>query len=84
MRKSAYAKEFLQFKQAFDRCYRRRRFREIQIPGMRKGLVSVVLPVYNGERYLEEAIRSVIGQRYTDWELLVAVSYTHLTLPTIA
>lgn len=84
MRKSAYAKEFLQFKQAFDRCYRRRRFREIQIPGMRKGLVSVVLPVYNGERYLEEAIRSVIGQGYTDWELLVVDDGSEDRSPEIA
>lgn len=34
-------------------------------------LVSIVLPVYNGEKYLTESIESVIGQTYQNWELLV-------------
>ena len=33
--------------------------------------VSVVLPVYDGERYLAEAIRSVLAQTYEDFELIV-------------
>lgn len=35
------------------------------------GLVSVVLPVYNGEAYLEEAIDSVLCQSRTNWELWI-------------
>lgn len=34
-------------------------------------LVSVVLPVHNGARYLDEAIRSVLAQTYADMELIV-------------
>lgn len=34
-------------------------------------LVSVVMPAYNAEKYIEEAIRSVMAQTVTDWELLV-------------
>lgn len=34
-------------------------------------LVSVIMPCYNAQDYLEEAIVSVIGQTWTDWELLV-------------
>ena len=34
-------------------------------------LVSVVLPVYNGEKFLASAIQSVIAQSYPNWELLV-------------
>ncbi|WP_425390374.1 glycosyltransferase family 2 protein [Ekhidna sp.] len=34
-------------------------------------LVSIIMPVYNGERYLSEAIRSVLDQTYTKWELLI-------------
>jgi len=34
-------------------------------------LVSIVLPVYNGEKYLCESIDSVIAQTYTNWELLI-------------
>jgi len=33
--------------------------------------IAVVLPVYNGERYLEVAIRSVLDQTFTNFELLV-------------
>lgn len=33
--------------------------------------VTVVMPAYNAERYIETAIRSVMGQTFTDWELIV-------------
>lgn len=34
-------------------------------------LISVILPVYNGEKYLREAIESVLSQTYTNFELLL-------------
>lgn len=34
-------------------------------------LVSVLMPAYNGEKYIEEAIRSVMAQTISDWELVV-------------
>ena len=34
-------------------------------------LVSVVMPVHNGERFLREAIESVLKQTYTKFELLI-------------
>ena len=33
--------------------------------------VSVIMPAYNAARYIEQSIRSVISQTFTDWELLV-------------
>jgi len=33
--------------------------------------VSVIVPVYNAEKYLREAIESVLNQTYTDFELLL-------------
>jgi glycosyltransferase involved in cell wall biosynthesis len=33
--------------------------------------VSIVLPVYNGQQYLREALQSCLDQTLTDWELLV-------------
>jgi glycosyltransferase involved in cell wall biosynthesis len=36
-----------------------------------KGLVSVVVAFYNAERFLKEAIESVLAQTYTQWELLL-------------
>lgn len=38
---------------------------------MKDGLISVILPVYNGHRHLSEAIDSVLNQSYNDWELLI-------------
>jgi glycosyltransferase involved in cell wall biosynthesis len=34
--------------------------------------VSICLPVYNGERYLAEAIKAALGQTFEDFELLIA------------
>lgn len=33
--------------------------------------VSVLMPVYNAEKYLNQSIRSVIAQTFTDWELII-------------
>lgn len=33
--------------------------------------VSIVIPVYNRERYLDAAVVSVVGQTFTDWELVI-------------
>lgn len=33
--------------------------------------VSVIMPAYNAVAYIEEAIRSVMAQTFTDWELIV-------------
>ncbi|MDL2257322.1 glycosyltransferase [Bacteroidales bacterium OttesenSCG-928-I14] len=33
--------------------------------------ISVLMPVYNGERYLKEAIESILNQTYEDFELVI-------------
>lgn len=33
--------------------------------------ISVIVPVYNAEKYLREAIESVINQTYQNWELIL-------------
>ena len=33
--------------------------------------VSVIMAVYNTERYLRESILSVVGQTFDNWELIV-------------
>jgi len=36
-----------------------------------KPLISVLLSVYNGEDYIENAVNSIIEQSYTNWELII-------------
>jgi glycosyltransferase involved in cell wall biosynthesis len=38
---------------------------------MKDALVSIIMPAYNAERYIGEAIGSVLAQTHTNWELLV-------------
>ncbi|MFA9478267.1 glycosyltransferase family 2 protein [Phycisphaerales bacterium AB-hyl4] len=35
-------------------------------------MISVLMPAYNAERYIDEAIESVLAQTYRDFELIVA------------
>ena len=56
-------------------------------------MISVIIPVYKVEKYLDKCVESVVGQTYSDLEIILVddgspdgcsatVSYTHLTLPT--
>jgi hypothetical protein len=61
---------------AFLRYRRARRrsagddFSRLRVPHA-SGLISIVLPVYNGANYVGEAIESVFRQSYPDWELII-------------
>jgi len=38
---------------------------------MKKPLVSVVMPAFNAEQFIEAAVNSVLSQTYSHWELLI-------------
>ncbi|UKT63272.1 glycosyltransferase family 2 protein [Pedobacter mucosus] len=38
---------------------------------MEKGLVSIITPMYNGERFVGITIDSVLSQTYSNWEMIV-------------
>ena len=38
---------------------------------MSKPLISVIIPVYNLEKYISYAVNSIISQDMTDWELII-------------
>ena len=33
--------------------------------------ITVLMPVYNGEKYLRESVDSILNQTFTDFELLI-------------
>lgn len=36
--------------------------------------ISIVVPVYNAEKYIEETMNSVLAQTYEDWELILVLN----------
>lgn len=36
-----------------------------------RGLVSIVMPSYNTEKYIADSIKSILGQTYPYWELII-------------
>lgn len=45
--------------------------------------VSIVLPTYNGEKYINESVESIIKQTFTDWELIIVNDYSTDCTPQI-
>ncbi len=39
-------------------------------------MISIVLPSYNGEKYITESVESVIAQTYEDWELIIVDDFS--------
>ena len=49
---------------------------------MARPLVTIAIPIYNAEKFLQYAIQSVLNQTYTNWELLLMEDgSTDSTLP---
>jgi glycosyltransferase involved in cell wall biosynthesis len=46
------------------------------MPDNLQPLVSVVTPVYNGEKYLAECIESIMAQTYQNWEYIIVNNYS--------
>ncbi len=38
---------------------------------LKQPLFSVIIPIYNAEKYLQRAVSSVINQTYADWEIIL-------------
>ncbi|MCY7485298.1 glycosyltransferase [Paenibacillus alvei] len=64
-----YEYKFFRFKEKFNETYQFS-LNDINF-SFEKDLVSVVLPVYNGEDYLSSAIESILQQTYRHFELII-------------
>ncbi len=66
---SMCANKFLRYKKLRN-TFSENKTEKFDIP-CEKGLVSVVLPVYNGEKVIKESIESVLSQSYEKFELII-------------
>lgn len=41
-----------------------------------KMMVSVIIPIYNSEKYIGDAMSSVLSQTYTNWEMIIVDDYS--------
>ncbi len=44
---------------------------EVNIEKSKAGLISIIVPVYNVERYLRHTLDSILHQSFPDWEMLL-------------
>ncbi len=49
-----------------------------------KPLVSIGVPAYNGGKYLEECLDSILNQTYTNWECVISNNFSNDDTPRIA
>jgi teichuronic acid biosynthesis glycosyltransferase TuaG len=38
--------------------------------------VSIIIPTYNSEKFIERTIQSVMDQTYKDWELIIVDDFS--------
>jgi glycosyltransferase involved in cell wall biosynthesis len=43
---------------------------KLSVNSIKSPLISVLMNCYNGEKYLQEAVESVLAQTYTNWEII--------------
>jgi glycosyltransferase involved in cell wall biosynthesis len=68
LRMSLYEYKFRVYRQKRQRIWTTNLSR-LNVP-CEPGIVSIVLPVFNGEKYLSEAVESILNQTYTQFELI--------------
>ena len=44
--------------------------------------VSVLIPVYNEEKYIEDSIKSVLNQNFKNFEIIVINGFFYINFPS--
>ena len=52
----------------------------MQVPNSEAPLISVIIPVYNVEKYLEKCLDTVLSQTYTNIEVILVNCHVDLFL----
>jgi glycosyltransferase involved in cell wall biosynthesis len=50
---------------------RQAKYMNVECKSLDAPLISVILPVYNAEKYLEEAVESILVQTLTEFEFII-------------
>lgn len=37
-------------------------------------MISILMPIYNGVKYIDDSVQSVIAQKYKKWELIIGIN----------
>lgn len=57
--------------------------KNLEILGIKQPLVSVIIPCYNAEKYVEQAVRSIMDQTYKNLEIIVVNDFSKDNTATI-
>ena len=44
------------------------------IENIQKERITILMPIYNGIEFIEESVKSIIKQTYTEWELIIGIN----------
>ena len=50
---------------------------DMQINTKKRPIVSIIMAAYNAEKYIVEAIESVLFQTYSNWELIITDDFSN-------
>lgn len=63
--------ELMKYKNFINDCNELKRLNQIKIKHNRNPFVSICIPVYNMENYIERSVLSIINQSFQDFEIII-------------